>query len=155
MNPQSKLILNKRKVICAITPYQGANLNHDGEQKFWMLFGACKANSDEVAFKRGFSFSFDETYKIDFGRNKIQCAPNDRGTRLLISSARIAVFNSILSKEGERIWGSDLPTPTELVEVYFNKKAFMFCFAETRSDALDVIQIENWSMQLRREALCD
>ncbi|GGF84192.1 hypothetical protein [Alteromonas lipolytica] len=144
------------KVHMAVTPYHGANSDHDTEQKFWMLFGLQHSVEDDVIFKRAFTFSLFDVEKVDF-RGSEFLVKGGSGTifdeldlpKSSIYISSLALTNIVTGDEGAKIWQEAIPTPTEAVEIYFHDKMFVFCSLELCSGASYFQEVVDWTLQLK------
>jgi hypothetical protein len=55
----------------------------------------------------------------------------------------------ICSESGEQLWGTDIPTPTEMVESYLTKKTFIFSTMLENSGRVYFNEIKDWTKQVK------
>jgi hypothetical protein len=144
---------NQVAVLQAVTPYNGANLDHYADQKFYLMFGMQDSSNNEVNFKKVCSFTLLDPNRIQLESCNNQGRLYTQDLEVLKRAIQLVSYRLIemvCSDEGELLWGTDVPTPTELVEAFLTKKTFIFSSMLENSGRVYMDEIKDWKKQAKR-----
>lgn len=117
------------KILQAVTTFKGVTIGHEAKQRFYLMFGVHESSKSNVTFHKICSFTlFDsDSIQLESCNDKAHLLEHDLEViKYAIGIVSYRLIEMVCSKQGEKIWGLDLPSPTELVESYLIKKPLFF-----------------------------
>lgn len=139
-------------VLQAVTTHNGASLEHDADQRFYLMFGIQAPTKGDVKFQKVCSFVLLDPNSIEIESHRNQCHLSKQDLEVLkyaIQMVSYRLLEMLCSEDGMQLWGEEIPTPTELVESYFIKKSFIFSAMSENSGIVSFDEIKDWTKQLK------
>lgn len=154
------VIPTQPNIVFAIKAQHGANSDRRQPQKLIMLLGVAHPHKASYAFEELFYFTHDHSNSIEAICE--QRVINDSLLRVLVATNvfQLAVktvssrVNQIIACDsGQKIWGEPIPSVTELLEVFFKNKVFVFGALEKYHHGFEIRDTPCWTKQIKQAFL--
>jgi hypothetical protein len=157
------MYLNEKKtetnssIFLAVCALKGANCDHDAKQKLSLLIGSNRTDLNKFNFSQVCSFNVLDDDSIAMTKSiKNDLSEEHRSldkviVMTLAKLASVQLIEIIVGDEYLPIWDSEIPTPTEVLEVYFSNKMYIFGHIDINDEGMFFTKTENPERQLRAE----
>jgi hypothetical protein len=155
MYSNKKQIETTSSIFVAVCALKGANFDHDAKQKLSLLVGSNLNDPNKFTFSQLCSFNLLDDDSISMAESVTGNLAEEHSSldKMMVMSltkfASVQLIEVIVNDEYLSVWDSEIPTPTEALEVYFNNKMFIFGNLDIQDGAMCFIKTENSERQLR------